>query len=255
MTTTANQTQRIDLNADLGEGDVNDAELLQLVSSCSIACGGHAGDEASMRCTVESAIENGVAIGAHPSYPDRDGFGRRGRYLLGDALLVSLAAQIRSLLAIVENNHHELRHVKPHGALYNDAATDLELANIVAQVVKDVDSNMALIGPPDSALQIAAAKAELSYIAEAFVDRAYQDDGRLVSRGDEGAVHKLVARIVAQAVSLATTRTVTTASGGVINVPADTLCIHSDTPCALAGARAIRAALEDQGVMIRATGR
>ena len=147
---------RIDLNADLGEGEPCDAELLKVVTSCNIACGGHAGDASSMRDTVEAALGRQVAIGAHPSYPDRQGFGRRSQFLAGDDLLVSLGRQIEALREIAGQCGAELRHVKPHGALYNDAARDAELAAIVVAAMLQAAPGASLVGLPNSELETEA---------------------------------------------------------------------------------------------------
>jgi UPF0271 protein len=228
----------IDLNADLGEGDAYDTELLAVVSSCNIACGGHAGDEQSMRVTVAAAITNNVAIGAHPAYPDRAGFGRRSRYLAGGELKNSLLAQIRALNSVALQQGVELVHVKPHGALYNDAVNDRELADLVVSCVVIAVPGAAFVGLPGSEMQNAAARQFLSFISEGFVDRAYQEDGQLVPRSEPGAVHDSLDLILPQAVSLV---------GRV-----DTLCIHGDTPRAAEAAAAVRNELEEQGVEIRA---
>jgi UPF0271 protein len=228
----------IDLNADLGEGDPYDLELLRIVSSCNIACGGHAGDEETMRVTVLSALENRVSIGAHPSYPDREGFGRRSGYLSGEELLASLTAQIAALNAIVIEAGATLSHVKPHGALYNDAVNDRELADIIAGAISAAVPDAAFVGLPESELQTAAVEHGLNFVAEGFIDRAYQDNGQLVPRSEPGAVHNSLELVLPQAVSLV---------GKV-----DTLCIHGDTPGAADVAAAVRQELEKQGVEIRA---
>jgi UPF0271 protein len=228
----------IDLNADLGEGDPYDLELLRIVSSCNIACGGHAGDEETMRVTVLSALENRVSIGAHPSYPDREGFGRRSGYLSGEELLASLTAQIAALNAIVIEAGATLSHVKPHGALYNDAVNDRELADLIASAIGATVPDAAFVGLPESELQTAAVEHGLNFVAEGFIDRAYQDNGQLVPRSEPGAVHNSLELVLPQAVSLV---------GKV-----DTLCIHGDTPGAADVAAAVRQELEKQGVEIRA---
>jgi len=228
----------IDLNADLGEGDPHDTELLAIVSSCNIACGGHAGDEEIMRATVKAAIANGVTIGAHPSYPDREGFGRRSGYLAGDELRASLIEQIGALKSITLELGAMLAHVKPHGALYNDAVNDRELSDLVTDCVINAVPGAAFVGLPDSEMQKAASVHSLNFIAEGFIDRAYQEDGQLVPRSEPGAVHKTLDLVLPQAVSLV---------GKV-----DTLCVHGDTPGAAEAAAAVRNALERQGVEIRA---
>lgn len=244
----------MDINADLGEGNASDAEILSVVSSCNIACGGHAGDMASMRATVTAAIENGVAIGAHPSYPDREGFGRRSNLLAGVDLLTTLVEQIRSLTAVVSEYGAALHHVKPHGALYNDACADAELADVVAKAVVEACDGVFLVGLPNSELHRAAGRGGLPYLAEAFIDRAYLADGRLVPRSEPGAVHRSLASIEAQAISLARDHSVMSIDGRPVSLLADTLCVHGDTPGAAAAARAVRHALEQQGIEIRVAG-
>lgn len=231
----------IDLNADLGEGDLYDADLLKIVSSCNVACGGHAGDAETMRKTLLSAIENDVSIGAHPSYPDREGFGRRSGYLSGEALFTSLTRQIEALQSVALEIGAALTHVKPHGALYNDAVNDPELSDIIARAIKATVPDVAFVGLPKSQLQRAADDHELRFIAEGFIDRAYQHDGQLVPRSEPGAVHKSLDLVLPQAVSLV---------GKV-----DTLCIHGDTPGAAQAAAAVRQSLEEKGVEIRAFSR
>lgn len=248
-------TVSIDLNADLGEGKPYDEALLQLVSSCNVACGGHAGDANSMSTTVRLALQNGVAVGAHPSYPDREGLGRRNRHTTGNALYESLAVQVTALVDIAAELGVSLIHVKPHGALYSDAAVDAGLADIVARVTAELPGNPQLVGLPNSELQYAASRHGLDFVAEGFVDRAYAANGHLVARSEPGAVHDDIDLITAQAVLIATENSVRAINGQIINAPADTLCIHGDTPSADLAARAVRAALEERGVAIRRTGR
>ena len=243
---------RIDINADLGEGEPFDAELLAIVSSCNIACGGHAGDQHSMRSTIEAAIRNGVAIGAHPSYPDPEGFGRRSGFLAGDALYDSLTAQVTALADIAAQLGARLSHVKPHGALYNDAVRDRQLADIIARVTAETAGAPSLVGMANTELQFAAHRCGVNFIAEAFVDRAYEANGTLVSRSEPGAVHNELSVATTQAVGLAERGRVTARNGDVIDVRADTLCIHGDTPGAAEAARAVRDVLESHGVEIRA---
>lgn len=244
----------IDINADLGEGEANDAELLRVVSSCNIACGGHAGAQASMRATVAEAVRNDVAIGAHPSYPDREGFGRRSRFLVGEGVFATLVEQIRALDTVLAEHGAKLRHIKPHGALYNDACADAELADTVARAAREAGAGIFLVGLPDSELQRAAHQHVLPFLAEAFIDRAYLADGRLVPRSDPGAVLNRVTDIEAQAISIARDRSVTSIDGRSIAIAADTLCVHGDTPGAAQAARAARLALERQGIAVRVAG-
>lgn len=243
---------RIDLNADLGEGAPYDEELLQIVSSCSIACGGHAGDAATMAETVRMAIANGAAVGAHPGYPDKEGFGRESGFIRGDELYESLTEQVTSLADIAAELGAKLAHVKPHGALYNDAVNSRELADVIARVTAEMPGEPAFMGMAGTELEFAAERHGLEFIAEAFVDRAYEPDGTLVSRKEPGAVHEDLAVATTQAVRLAQEGRATSRNGEEVMVRADTLCIHGDTPGAAEKARAVRDVLESQGVEIRA---
>ena len=242
----------IDLNADLGEGDPYDAELLGIVSSCNIACGGHTGDSESMSKTVRLALDNEVAIGAHPSYPDREGFGRRSDFMAGSALANSLQEQLQNFGDVAAGYGALVSHIKPHGALYNDAARDAGLAEVVAEAVARAPGACALVGQPGSALERAAEARRIPFVAEAFVDRAYRSDGRLVPRSEAGAVYEDPGAMAAQAVSLATTQRASSIDGQSVEIRADTLCIHGDTRNAPLAARAVRDALEDRGVTIAA---
>jgi UPF0271 protein len=242
----------IDLNADLGEGAPYDIDLLKIVSSANVACGGHAGDADSMVQTIRLAIANGVAVGAHPGYPDRDGFGRESGFMGGDELYESLTSQVTTLADIAAQLGARLLHVKPHGALYNDAVKDPELADIIARVTAELPGDTAFMGMAGTELEASARRHGLEFIAEAFVDRAYEPDGTLVSRKEPGAVHQELFVVTTQAVSLATDGKTMSRIGEEIEVRADTLCIHGDTPGAAEKARAVRDVLESHGVQIRA---
>jgi len=242
----------IDLNADLGEGGAYDEELMQIVSSCNVACGGHAGDAESMVRTVRAAITNGVAVGAHPGFPDREGFGRESGFMAGDALYESLTEQVTELAVITAQLGTKLAHVKPHGALYNDAVSERGLADVIARVVAEAPGKLAFVGMASTELEFAAQRHGLDFIAEAFVDRAYEPDGTLVSRKEPGAVHEDLNVATTQAVRLAEDGETTASNGDVVKVRADTLCIHGDTPGAAAAARAVRDVLENHGIEIRA---
>jgi len=244
----------IDLNADLGEGEACDAELLQVVSSCNIACGGHAGDAESIEATLREALARGVNVGAHPAYPDREGFGRRSRFMSGEPLRDALRSQLDDFGRAAARLGATVTHVKPHGTLYTDAVVDAELADIIAGVVAEVPGKPMLVGQPGTALESAAEAHGLGFIAEAFVDRAYQPNGQLVPRSQPGAVHGDIAQIQRQAVSLARDGTVQCPDRSMVPVRADTLCIHGDTPGAAAAARAVRDALEHEGIEIRGIG-
>ena len=241
----------IDLNADLGEGMPDDAAMLSVVTSCSVACGGHAGDEASMTETLRAARAAGVVVGAHPSYPDREHFGRRTMRMDPDDLIRSLTGQVAALLSIAAREAVPLRHLKPHGALYNDAARDEGLALILARLTADLLPGAALIGPPNSALAKAARLVAIPFLAEGFADRAYRADGSLVPRSAPGAVIDGPDR-ADRAVRLATERALPTGDGGSVSLPIQTICLHGDAPGAGAAARAVRDALQAAGVTVRA---
>ena len=242
----------VDLNADLGEGDAYDAELLAVVSSCNIACGGHAGDAASIAATLREALANGVSAGAHPAYPDREGFGRRSRFMSGEPLREALRSQLEQFGRIAAEIGTGVKHVKPHGTLYTDAVVDAQLADIIAAAVAEMPGKPVLVSQPGTELEAAANAHGLGFVAEAFVDRAYRHDGQLVPRSEPGAVHGDIGKIQRQAVSLARDGNVQCLDGSIIPVRADTLCIHGDTPGAAEAARAVREALEKEGVEIRA---
>ena len=253
------ETRTIDLNADVGEsygawtmGD--DAALLPLVTSANVACGAHAGDPLVMARTVALARRLGVSVGAHPGYPDRDGFGRRDLPMTAEELRASLLAQLGALDAIARAAGVTLRHVKPHGALYNRAAADPALAELVADSVRSVSPSLVLVGLAGSALLTAGREAGLAVAAEAFVDRAYEADGSLRSRRLPDAVHHDAAVAAEQARSIAVDGRVRAHDGTWLTVQADTLCVHGDSPGAPAIAAAVRAVLADAGVQLAAPG-
>jgi 5-oxoprolinase (ATP-hydrolysing) subunit A len=246
---------RIDLNADVGEsygawtmGD--DEALMPLVSSVNIACGAHAGDPLVMLRTVELARRHGTAIGAHPGYPDRDGFGRRELAMSEDELRASLLVQLGALDAVCRAAGAKLRHVKPHGALYNRAARDQRLAVTVAAAVHEFTPRATLVGLAGGELVRAGRERGLAVAAEAFADRAYEPDGSLRSRRLPGAMLATPEAAAEQAVSIATLNRVVAHDGTTIEVHADTLCVHGDTPGAADYARAVRTALVQAGVAI-----
>ena len=236
-------TARVDLNSDVGElpgpeGRANDLALIELVTSVNVACGGHAGDASTMTATVRAAAERGVAVGAHPSYADREHFGRRSHAQSPEEAAVAIASQLEALRDVARTCDVTLTHVKPHGALYNDAATDRATALAVASTVAAFDKKTLLVGFAGSLLLDAGRAAGLRVAAEGFCDRAYEPDGTLRSRALPGAVYDDPQLAARQAVRLAQRGDI------------DTLCIHGDTPRALAIARAVRAALGDEAVLI-----
>ncbi len=242
----------IDLNADMGEyanGDqqANEAALMPLVSSCSIACGGHAGDETTMRKTLRLARAHNVSVGAHPAYPDREGFGRRHLTFEPAALASSLHAQISELHAIAKSEGMILHHIKPHGALYNDAVRNIDLANLIA----DATGKAIVVGPQRSALETAARAHGRAFAAEGFVDRLYLASGALTPRSEPGAVIADISVRAKQALAIARGDSFAAADGD-LRLAVKTLCIHSDSPGAVDTAKAVRLALEKDGFAIRA---
>lgn len=245
----------IDLNADVGErpealADGSEAALLRLVTSANIACGGHAGDAATMAATVRLALESGIAIGAHPGYPDPLHFGRSVLAMEPAALRDSLIAQIRALAGIAAAAGVRLAHVKPHGALYNLAARDAATARLVAESVAAVDPGLVLVGLANSALLAAGEAAGLAVAGEAFVERRYEADGTLRDRRHADALIRDPAEAAAQAVRIAREGVVIAIDGTAVPVAARTLCIHGDSPGAAAIAAAVRHALTGAGVVI-----
>lgn len=224
----------IDLSADLGEGSPGEDEIWPLISSANVACGGHTGDADSMREAARRAREHGVRLGAHPSYPDRDHFGRVSIVITPDALLASLIEQISALRAF-----GDVRHVKPHGALYNDAHKDRALANVVIEAMRAIDPSLAIVAPDTSQMAAAARAAGTPVIREAFADRRYEPDGSLVPRKIAGST-LTIAEAVAQANLLAHEATVIARDGTRISIAFDTICIHADMEGALERLRAIR---------------
>lgn len=241
---------RIDLNADLGEGYANDERLLQVVSSCSIACGGHAGDTDTMRAALQMAKRHEVRAGAHPSYPDRDGFGRRELDIDIEDLRTSLSDQIGVLADLAAGEGTSLSHVKPHGALYHAAARDAALADLIAKATATLAKAPILIGPPNGEMVMAARRHGLSYVPEGFADRAYTVDGGLVPRGEPGAVLETDAARTSQAISLAQSGHAMTPTGSRVVLSVETICVHGDTDGAAESAEAIRAALSAEGISV-----
>ena len=228
-----------------------DEELIPLVSSVNIACGAHAGDPATILRTVELAVRLGVAIGAHPGYPDLVGFGRRDLAMTAAELRASLVAQVGAVQAAARVAGTTVRHVKPHGALYNRAAIDLAIATTIAEAIRDLDPLLVLVGLAGS-LSIAAGRAGgLAVSSEAFADRRYEADGSLRSRQLPGALLD-PADAAAQALAIVRDGWVTAGDGSRLAVRADTICIHGDSPDAVNIARAVIAALGDAGILIAA---
>lgn len=250
---------RIDLNSDLGEsfgpwsmGD--DAALMTSISSANIACGFHAGDPGAMRATIALAQAHGVAIGAHPGFPDLVGFGRRELKASPREVEDFVLYQVAALAGMAAAQGLRLQHVKAHGALYNMACRDRALADAIARAVAALDRSLVLFGLPDSELIRAGEDAGLRVAAEVFADRAYEPDGSLASRQTPGSVIHDAAAVVARAVQMVRERQVVATDGTVIALRADTICLHGDTPGAAGLARSVRQGLEAAGVTIHSLG-
>jgi 5-oxoprolinase (ATP-hydrolysing) subunit A len=242
---------RIDFNCDLGEG-CDDAAVMPFISSANIACGLHAGDADTMQRTVALCIEHGVAIGAHPSFDDREHFGRREMVCPPDEIHSLVARQIRSLKEIAEKQGVRVAHVKPHGALYNLAARDPALADAIARAVRDVDVAMLLVGLSGSALPAAGERIGLRVLHEVFAERRYQADGSLTPRALPDAVIDDLDASIAQVRGIVRHGVVVARTGESVKLHADTLCLHGDRADAAAFAGAVRSVLESEGVSVQA---
>jgi UPF0271 protein len=253
------QRSRIDLNADIGESfgtyrAGQDELLLRHVTSASIACGFHAGDPSVMRGTVRLAARAGVAIGAHPSFPDLVGFGRREMTVEPQELADMVLYQIGALSAMARAEGLTLQHVKPHGALYNMSARRADMAEAIARAVAAFDDGLVLVGLPNSELVAAASRLGLRVAAEAFADRSYEPDGSLTPRRFADAVLSEPGVVAGRAVRMVREGKVVARDGSVISVNPDTICIHGDTPECVGLAAAVRTALEEAGVTVIALG-
>jgi UPF0271 protein len=246
----------IDLNADLGEtvdgvATADDEAMFAVISSASVACGGHAGDAASMRDSVERAARHGVAVGAHPSYPDRANFGRLPMAISPDELAAAVAVQLGALVAAGA----DIRYVKPHGALYHAVTADRAQADAVARAVADQSALLGRALPVlglDGEIVRAAASAGLPFVREAFLDRGYSGAGRLVPRSAPGALLDQPDAVAARAVRLVREGVVEAVDGTLVRAGAASLCLHGDSPAAVAMARSVRAALDAAGIEVRA---
>ena len=247
---------RIDLNADLGETvagvpTADDEAMFAVISSASVACGGHAGDAASLRAAVDRAARFGVAVGAHPSYPDTQNFGRLRMAMAPEELSATVAAQ---LTALVEAGG-DVRYVKPHGALYHAVTVDGEQADAVVAAIAALAARLGRAVPVlglHGEIERSARAAGLGFVREAFLDRGYLADGTLVPRGGPGALLREPAEVAARAVRLVREGVVRATDGSLVTVEAASLCVHGDSPDAVALARAVRAALDADGIEVRA---
>ncbi len=250
---------RIDLNCDMGESFGTyklgqDEELMKSITSANIACGWHAGDPAVMNRTVQMAAAYGVGIGAHPGYPDLLGFGRRYMDCTAEDIRNSVIYQVGALKGFCSANGAKMQHVKPHGALYNASVGDEVIATAIAEGVASVDPELlfvVLAGPKSAALAQVGKSVGIRVVFEAFADRAYTPQGALVSRREPGAVIKDSQQVAARALKMAKKGKVTAVDGSEIDLVAQTICVHGDTPGAVEIVQAIRGLLESEGVQIK----
>ncbi len=245
----------VDLNSDVGEsfgawtlGD--DAHVLDHITSANVACGFHAGDPQVMLATVRAARDRGIAVGAHPGYPDLVGFGRRAMACTSDEVYAFCLYQIGALAALCRAEGVPLCHVKAHGALYNQSARDPDLACALARATRDAAPSLILLGLPRSQHEIAARETGVPFAAEAFADRAYQADGSLVARTLEGSVLHDPEVIATRVIRMVTEGIVETAQGEVVTIRADSICVHGDNSAACRILETIRRALDEAGVHI-----
>ena len=246
---------RIDLNCDMGEvpeaiADGTQEALLRSITSANVACGGHAGDERTMRTTIKQALGAGVAIGAHPGYPDRESFGRLELKMPADAVANSLYAQLHALAEVAAQCGAKLIHVKPHGALYNQAVKNRELAEAIAQGVAKYSRDLVLMGLAESPMLQVFREAGFAVAAEAFADRRYEPDGTLRSRKFENALIRDPAEAAKQALGIAQRGIVTAHDGSEVQLTAQTICIHGDTPGSVQIAAAVAYALQQNGIAL-----
>ena len=241
----------IDLNCDMGEGIGNEASLLPFISSANIACGYHAGDAAEMKRVVDGCIKNKVAIGAHPSYPDKENFGRTNMHLSANEIYAMVKKQLEILHTIVVAAGAKLHHVKPHGALYNMAAKDAAIAQAIVMAVKDFDTELIYYGLSGSVMIAEAKKIGLKTAREVFADRTYQPDGSLTPRTEPNALITNETIAIQQVLQIVNNKTVTATNGFVIDMHADTVCIHGDGINAVPFAAALNNSLQMAGINIK----
>jgi UPF0271 protein len=240
----------VDLNCDMAEGIGNEAELMPWISSANIACGYHAGNEDEMKRTIELCLKHNVAVGAHPSFLDRENFGRTNMNLPPEHVYQIVAEQIDIIYKVAKQLGARLHHVKPHGALYNMAAKDATFANAIARAVKDFDARLIFYGLSGSVMTYEAAKLNLRTAQEVFADRTYQPDGSLTPRTQPNALITDENKALLQAIRFVKENKVTSVSGEEISVHADTICLHGDGEHAVPFAKLIRQKLETENIKI-----
>lgn len=243
--------QSIDINCDMGEGVGNDSLLMPYISSCSIACGGHIGDEKSISETLLLAKKHGVKVGAHPAYPDPDNFGRKTMSIANEQLKESLEKQLFLFKKCCEQTNSNIHHIKPHGALYNDLYHDKPKVQLFLEVIKNIFPKAQLYCAPGSLLEKEAANMGVRVMPEAFMDRAYEIDGTLRSRALEGAVLKDLTQIETQVLNLVKHQTLSTFGRGLISLEPHTLCLHGDHPEALIIIQHVNLVLKSNKIDVR----
>lgn len=242
---------RIDLNSDLGEGAAFDSQIIPLISSANIACGFHAGDCEIMNNTVKLCRENSVSFGAHPGYPDRENFGRTNMKVTPAQVYDFTLYQLGALDAFAKANGTKLRHIKPHGAMYNMAGKDIELAAAIVKAVKDYDDSLVLLALSGSKMIEAAKNAGIKYASEVFADRAYEADGSLRARSLEGSMITDENEAIARVVRMITEGKVKAYNGEDIAIEADSVCVHGDGEKALDFVKALRKAFEENNIEVK----
>ncbi len=246
----------IDINSDLGEGETladceKDAMLMPYISSCNIACGGHAGNELTIATSLSNAIRHQLKVGAHPGYPDKTNFGRISLSIATNELKQSLKQQIDLISTIASRRNIQLNHIKFHGALYNDIEADSQLALELATFCKKHYPSMNLLGLANGNLKAACKKLDIDFIEEGFMDRAYLSNGKLTNRSLKGAVFENEKEVVNQAIALATDQPITTIDQKVIKIKVDSICLHGDNRNALAIAKSVYLTMQKSGVQIK----
>lgn len=249
---------KIDLNSDIGESfgryKIDDESIMPYISSANIACGFHAGDPFTMYETVKLAKKFNISVGAHPGFPDLLGFGRREMTFTEDEVYKLVLYQIGALSSVCKAHKIELHHIKPHGGLYNMAAKNIKLALAIIKAIKSFDSSLILYGLSNSKLIEAAIEMNIPYASEVFADRTYEEDGSLVDRSLPYSVHKSTKVAVEQALQIVTTNTVTTISGKIITLDADTICLHSDSAIGTELAAELRKIFHQHQIAVKTVG-
>ena len=243
--------QTIDINVDVGEGVNNEAQLMPYISSCNIACGGHAGDLETMRTVIKLAKQHRVKIGAHPSFPDKENFGRQAIEISSAALFKSIREQINNLMMVLRDENVRLQHIKPHGALYNLATTDVSIATVIIEAVKSISLPVKLYVPYNSVIAELALQENIPIVYEAFADRNYNDDLTLVSRNKKNAIILDSEELFNHIFRMITQRNVKSVNGVEVKIIADTFCIHGDNPKAVNLIKDLKVKLEQIHIGIK----